>query len=108
MRIRLIREGLYDSTFRFYFRDVILHKVKANRGIVMVNFYNTYVNCDPEPTNETTIRNIVRHIEYIKNLIGVEYVGMGSDYDGVPAVPKGNLVVDVTTQLAQNVVLTFK
>ncbi|XP_066933851.1 dipeptidase 1-like [Clytia hemisphaerica] len=70
-------------------RDEVLHKVKANRGIVMVNFYNKYVNCDPEPTNETTINTIVSHLEYIKNLIGVEYVGMGSDYDGVPAVPKG-------------------
>ena len=55
----------------------------------MVNFYNAYVNCDPDPTNETTIQNIVKHIEHIKNEIGVDYIGMGSDFDGVPAVPKG-------------------
>ena len=24
------------------------------------------------------------HIDYIKNLIGVDYVGIGADYDGVP------------------------
>lgn len=55
----------------------------------MVNFFNKYVNCDPNPTNETTIQTIVEHIEHIKKHIGVDYIGMGSDYDGVPAVPKG-------------------
>ena len=68
-------------------------KVKENQGVVMVNFYNLYVNCDPNPTNETTIQTIVKHIEHIKNLIGVDYIGMGSDYDGVPAVPKGGLIL---------------
>ena len=24
------------------------------------------------------------HIDYIKNLIGADYVGIGADYDGVP------------------------
>ena len=57
----------------------------------MINFYNAYINCDPKPTNQTTIRNVIRHIEHIKNLIGVDYIGMGSDYDGVPEVPIGIL-----------------
>ncbi len=32
---------------------------------------------------------IVDHIDYIKNLIGIEYVGLGSDYDGIPFLPAG-------------------
>ena len=24
------------------------------------------------------------HIDYVKDLIGVDYVGIGADYDGVP------------------------
>ena len=55
----------------------------------MINFYNAYINCDPEPTNETKIINVVRHIEHIKKEIGVDYIGMGSDYDGVDKVPIG-------------------
>ncbi|MGI8469719.1 MAG: membrane dipeptidase, partial [Pyrinomonadaceae bacterium] len=30
---------------------------------------------------------IVDHIDYIKNLIGIDYVGLGSDFDGVPFLP---------------------
>ena len=32
---------------------------------------------------------IVDHIDYIKNLIGIDYVGIGSDFDGVPFLPAG-------------------
>ncbi|XP_057309419.1 dipeptidase 1-like [Hydractinia symbiolongicarpus] len=70
-------------------RDDILHEVKKNGGVVMVVFYNAYVNCEPNKTNTTTVESVLRHINYIKNLIGSEYVGIGSDYDGVPDVPEG-------------------
>ena len=32
---------------------------------------------------------IVDHIDYIKKLIGIDYVGIGSDFDGVPMLPDG-------------------
>jgi membrane dipeptidase len=32
---------------------------------------------------------IVDHIDYIKKLIGIDYIGIGSDYDGVPFLPDG-------------------
>ncbi|XP_057317374.1 dipeptidase 1-like [Hydractinia symbiolongicarpus] len=70
-------------------RDDILLKVKQNGGVVMVNFYVGYVNCGENKTNETGIDNLLEHINYIKNFIGSEYVGLGSDYDGVPEVPIG-------------------
>jgi len=30
----------------------------------------------------TTIDKVIEHIDYIKNLVGVDYVGLGSDFDG--------------------------
>ena len=30
-----------------------------------------------------TIDNVVDHIEYISNLVGSEFVGIGSDFDGI-------------------------
>jgi membrane dipeptidase len=32
---------------------------------------------------------IVDHIDYIKNLAGINYVGLGSDFDGIPFLPSG-------------------
>ncbi len=32
---------------------------------------------------------IVDHIDHIKNVAGIDYVGIGSDYDGVPLLPAG-------------------
>lgn len=32
---------------------------------------------------------IVDHIDHIKNVAGIDYVGIGSDYDGVPFLPDG-------------------
>ena len=31
----------------------------------------------------TFFKIIIDHIDYIKDLIGVDYVGIGADYDGV-------------------------
>lgn len=32
---------------------------------------------------------LLEHIDYVKNFIGVEYVGIGADYDGVDRTPVG-------------------
>ncbi|MER3431641.1 MAG: membrane dipeptidase [Blastocatellia bacterium] len=32
---------------------------------------------------------IVDHIDHIKNVAGIDYVGLGSDFDGVPILPDG-------------------
>ncbi len=37
---------------------------------------------------------VADHIDYIVRLVGVDYVGLGSDFDGIPSVPTG--LEDVT------------
>ena len=36
-----------------------------------------------------SINDVIKHISYIVNLVGVDYVGIGSDYDGVEIMPTG-------------------
>jgi membrane dipeptidase len=43
---------------------------------------------DEVPEN-ATLEQVANHITYIGNLIGYEHVGVGSDFDGIPAGPKG-------------------
>jgi membrane dipeptidase len=38
---------------------------------------------------------VIKHIEYIINLVGVDYVGIGSDFDGIELPPQQ--LDDVTT-----------
>ena len=35
------------------------------------------------------INDVIKHISYIADLVGVDYVGIGSDYDGVEIMPTG-------------------
>ena len=44
---------------------------------------------------QPTLSQLVDHIDYIVKLVGDDYVGIGSDYDGVSALPVG--MDDVTT-----------
>ncbi|XP_015586910.1 dipeptidase 1 isoform X2 [Cephus cinctus] len=67
--------------------DDVLQLVKKNNGIVMVNFYSGFVNCND--LRNATMRDVVDHINYIRNLIGVDHVGIGADYDGVDKMPEG-------------------
>ncbi|MEO1221773.1 MAG: dipeptidase, partial [Pseudomonadota bacterium] len=42
---------------------------------------------NPEP--ETTVSHMADHIDHIRQLIGVEYIGIGGDFDGIPNGPVG-------------------
>ena len=41
-----------------------------------------------------SINDVIKHIKYISDLVGVDHVGIGSDYDGVDIMPIG--LEDVT------------
>ncbi len=44
---------------------------------------------------ETTLEQLADHIDHIRDEIGVEYIGIGSDYDGTSSLPVG--LEDVST-----------
>ncbi|KAJ9596044.1 hypothetical protein L9F63_012777 [Diploptera punctata] len=68
-------------------QDDILNTVRENGGVVMVNFFSEYVNCDN--SRQATLEDVVAHINYIRQVAGVDHVGIGGDYDGVPSTPVG-------------------
>jgi membrane dipeptidase len=39
--------------------------------------------------HRATVGDVAEHIDHIARLVGVEHVGLGSDFDGVTAVPEG-------------------
>jgi membrane dipeptidase len=102
--------------------DDVLKLVKANRGVVMVNFFSGFITSEGAramklmfekgrelkkqyPNDDAKyrdafrawakendypagdVRNIVDHIDHIVKVAGIDHVGIGSDFDGVPKLP---------------------
>jgi membrane dipeptidase len=44
---------------------------------------------DANPIPNTTLSMLVDHIDHIVKVAGVDHVGLGSDFDGVPNLPEG-------------------
>jgi membrane dipeptidase len=46
------------------------------------------------PRPATTLAQVADHIEYIRKIAGIDHVGLGSDFDGIPDTPVGLEGVD--------------
>jgi membrane dipeptidase len=46
----------------------------------------------PEP--RATLEDVVAHVEHVREVAGIDHVGLGGDYDGVGSLPQG--LEDVT------------
>lgn len=60
--------------------DDMLFKLKENNGVVGINYCHAFIK---EDDTLATVQDIVKHINYIKDLIGIDYIGLGSDFDGI-------------------------
>lgn len=87
--------------------DDVLDLVRERRGLVMVNASPGFVSCRfPEEDEEAggrsstrglpehyppnnTLAQLVRHVTHIGRRIGYAHVGVGTDFDGMGATPRG-------------------
>jgi len=46
------------------------------------------------PRPATTLAQVADHVEYVRQIAGVDHVGLGSDFDGIPDAPVGLEGVD--------------
>lgn len=53
-------------------------------GVVGINFYTKFLN----GRKKASIKNIIRHIDHFLKLGGENHIGLGSDFDGVDALPE--------------------
>ncbi|WP_425637468.1 dipeptidase [Algoriphagus yeomjeoni] len=60
--------------------DYQIQKIAENGGIIGIAFFDEAVGVPELP-------NIIASIKHIRDLVGIEYVALGSDYDGSVAVP---------------------
>lgn len=79
-------------------------RLKAQRDALRAQFKDDQKRLDEElkklndanPIPNTTLSMLVNHIDHIAKVAGVDHVGIGSDFDGVPNLPEGiNDVADL-------------
>jgi membrane dipeptidase len=82
--------------------DSILRRMPENGGVVMVTFVPSFIN-ETVRTYEgprsqaprATLADVADHIEHVRDVAGIDHVGIGSDFDGISSTPVG--LEDVST-----------
>ena len=69
--------------------DEMIVSLAEGGGVMGMNFAPSFVDA-ANPSVET----LVDHIDHVVELVGPDYVGLGSDFDGIPSTPVG--LEDVT------------
>jgi membrane dipeptidase len=99
--------------------DDVLVRMKDNGGVVMVTFVGPFISnrqrewtregtratehiTDPaarrealrvwrekNPQPKATVAELADHIEHVRNVAGIDHVGLGGDYDGTSDLPEG-------------------
>jgi len=54
-------------------------------GVIGMNFYPKFLRKE----GQATVSDVVDHMEHIIDLVGIDYVGLGSDFDGISSTPIG-------------------
>lgn len=83
--------------------DELLRRLPANGGLVMATFVPSFTSQAVADARKQKLKKVPRatlaqvadHIEHIRDVAGVDHVGLGSDFDGMTAVPEG--LEDVST-----------
>ncbi|MDE7165407.1 MAG: membrane dipeptidase [Bacteroidaceae bacterium] len=69
-------------------------------GVMQVTFYNGFLRTD----GQATVEDAVRHINHAVSVMGIEHVGIGTDFDGdggVPGIAHAGEVTNLTRLLRE-------
>ena len=65
--------------------DDVLRLLPANGGVVMVTFVPEFL----ARGGKATLADVANHMDHVRTVAGPDHVGIGSDFDGIQAVPAG-------------------
>lgn len=67
--------------------DKQLGAIRESRGMVGLNFATSFLRADGRRDAQTTLEEMIRHLDYLIEHVGLDGVGLGSDFDGatIPA-----------------------
>lgn len=69
--------------------DEQIKLIAQTKGIVAVFYIPDFLKKRKGKRDAVTVSDVVDHIAYVADKVGVDYVGLGSDFDGYDGVVKG-------------------
>lgn len=63
--------------------DDMIKQLARRNGVMGINFCGDFLKPSATGGMRSCIADMVKHILYIKNLVGIDYIGLGSDFDGI-------------------------
>jgi len=78
--------------------DDQLRALAAKGGVAQVTFYNGFLRTD----GQATILDAVAHLNHLVEVMGIEHVGIGTDFDGdggVPGLASASELINFTRRL---------
>lgn len=76
--------------------DEQLEALKRNGGIIGINYFPGFLG-----EGKIDIDRMIEHIEHAASVAGIDYVGLGSDFDGINRTPQGLESVDKLPRLTE-------
>jgi membrane dipeptidase len=76
--------------------DEMIKAMAQKGGVIQINFNCNFVKAGSgSPGGQRpTLADVVRHIDHAVEIGGIDAVGLGSDFDGIPCAPEGLDSVD--------------
>jgi membrane dipeptidase len=72
-------------------KDEQIKALADKDGVIGITFVPNFLT---QEKRKTTVKDVVKHIDYLVEKVGVDYVGLGSDFDGTGGLPLGLEGVD--------------
>ncbi len=70
--------------------DEMIRALAAAGGVIQINFYPYFLDSSyMEGGSRPSYTMIADHIDHVVSLVGVDHVGIGSDFDGIEVTPEG-------------------
>ncbi|MEO8230925.1 MAG: dipeptidase, partial [Ignavibacteriota bacterium] len=75
--------SVYDHYRNLY--DSQIQDIANTGGVIGIVFYPYFLN----GSSNSSIADVIAHIDHIVNLVGSDYLSIGSDFDGIEVTPLG-------------------
>jgi microsomal dipeptidase-like Zn-dependent dipeptidase len=75
-----------------------MRQLAAHGGVMQVTLYNGFLVKD----GQATILDAMRHLDHAISIMGIDHVGLGTDFDGdggIPGLADSSELVNFTRQL---------